>query len=161
MLEKWLPLPAGCEETRECVDSDTESIAASALLTSATGTFDIWNRSTLKELVGNNDALQRRLLERFLRNASEQVVRIASHAQAGEATQAAHVAHTLKSAARTVGALALGELCQQIESAGLAQDGAHCATLGAGLASAFAQAQACIELQLGHDPMALAELADG
>jgi len=150
MLEKWLPLPAGLEEIAKMVQDAPEVIASNAVLTSATGIFDIWNCNTLSELVGDNDSLHRRLLEKFLLNASHQVIRIEAQALAGDATQAANVAHMLKSAARSVGALALGELCQQIETAGLTNEAAHCAALATGLASAFAQAQARIHAHLGH-----------
>jgi len=54
--------------------------------------------------------------------------------------QVADVAHTLKSAARTVGALALGELCQQIETAGRAGDAKAGLALINGLADALALA---------------------
>jgi len=148
MLEKWLPLPAGREATQMVVQYAPESIAAHAVLTGTTDLFDVWNRSTLGELVGDNNGLHRRLLEKFLLNASDQVIRIESQALAGNATQAAHVAHALKSAARSVGALALGELCQQIETAGLAHEATQCAALAATLATAFDQAQACIVAHL-------------
>ena len=92
--------------------------------------------------------LHRRLLERFLLNASQQIVCIETQALAGESTQASHVAHTLKSAARSVGALALGELCQQIENAGRANEPAHCVAQAAGLATAFTQAQERIQVYL-------------
>jgi HPt (histidine-containing phosphotransfer) domain-containing protein len=98
----------------------------------------------LGELVGDNNGLHRCLLEKFLLNASEQVIRIESQALAGNATQAAHVAHALKSAARSVGALALAELCQQIETAGLAHEATQCAALAATAATVFNQAQVCI-----------------
>jgi CheY-like chemotaxis protein/HPt (histidine-containing phosphotransfer) domain-containing protein len=148
MLEKWLPLPAGREATQMVVQYAPESIAAHAVLTGTTDLFDVWNRSTLGELVGDNNGLHRRLLEKFLLNASDQVIRIESQALAGNATQAAHVAHALKSAARSVGALALGELCQQIETAGLAHEATQCAALAATLATVFDQAQACIVAHL-------------
>ncbi len=150
VLKKWLPLTGGSEETQSVAQDAPESIAAHALSTGAKATFDIWNRSTLSELVGDNSSLHRRLLERFLVNARQQIICIESQALAGEATQAANAAHTLKSAARSVGALALGELCQQIETAGQALDAAQCAALAARLATAFAQAQACIQLHLGN-----------
>ena len=150
VLEKWLPLPKEREGTRVTTENAPEEIANNAILTVATATFDTWNRHTLSELVGDNNGLHRRLLERFLLNSSQQIMGIASQALAGDVTQAAKVAHMLKSAARSVGALALGELCQQIETAGLAHETAQCAALAAGLASSFAQAQACIHVHLGH-----------
>jgi len=51
------------------------------------------------------------------------------------------VAHKLKSAARSVGALVLGQLCQQIETAGQAGDSAACQALIARIDHALTQAQ--------------------
>ena len=145
VLEKWLPLKGGSEDTPAVAQQDApESIAANVALTGSTALFDTWNHNTLGELVGDHNGLHRQLLEQFLRNASQQIICIESHALAGDANQAAHVAHALKSAARSVGASALGELCQQVETAGMANDAAHCASLAAGLATVFGQAQACI-----------------
>ena len=66
---------------------------------------------------------------------------------------AADVAHPLKSAARAVGALYLGALylgalCQEIETAGFADDGPACRLLHQGMAQALAQAQHSIQQYL-------------
>ncbi|PJC11882.1 MAG: hybrid sensor histidine kinase/response regulator, partial [Comamonadaceae bacterium CG_4_9_14_0_8_um_filter_60_18] len=58
------------------------------------------------------------------------------------------LAHALKSAARTVGALALGEHCQQLESAAQAGDAPQSQALAQELPELFAQAQALIEAHL-------------
>lgn len=147
-LQKWLPLPNGPEVAQPVTKTAPESIAANALKTSVTSTFDIWNRNTLRELVGDNTAMHQRLLEKFLPNASKQVSSIEAAVQDGDVSKAADVAHALKSAARSVGALALGELCQQIETSGRGGDAARCTALVAALAAAFAQAQACIRQHL-------------
>jgi CheY-like chemotaxis protein len=147
-LQKWLPLPNGPEVAQPVTKTAPESIAANALKTSVTSTFDIWNRNTLCELVGDNTAMHQRLLEKFLPNASKQVSSIEAAVQDGDVSKAADVAHALKSAARSVGALALGELCQQIETSGRGGDAARCTALVAALAAAFAQAQACIRQHL-------------
>jgi len=59
------------------------------------------------------------------------------------------VAHTLKSAARTVGAMALGALCQQIEGAGRsslqATVSAHVIELGRRLSAAEQQIRSALQ----------------
>jgi CheY-like chemotaxis protein len=145
MLQKWLPLPSVPAMVQVVANTAPDSIAVNALTASVTGTFDIWNPNTLGELVGDNPGTHKRLLAKFLLNACQQVGSIEAAAQDGDVSKAADVAHTLKSAARSVGALALGELCQQIETSGRAGDAARCAALVAALEPAFTQAQACIE----------------
>ena len=78
----------------------------------------VWDPATLVELVGDDPAMLRDLLEEFLRNAEKQTAEIAAAAMTNDTTTITGVAHTLKSAARSVGALALGELCQSLETAG-------------------------------------------
>jgi CheY-like chemotaxis protein/HPt (histidine-containing phosphotransfer) domain-containing protein len=92
MLEKWLP----------------QAVAP---------ILPVWNPVTLTELLGDNPGLHRRLLEKFLGSAENQVAEIMAAVTAKDATALAGVAHPLKSAARSVGALALGALCQNIETA--------------------------------------------
>jgi PAS domain S-box-containing protein len=145
MLEKWLPLP---DEALDLPENIPELIAAHASSASATGTFDTWNSNTLSQLVGDNQSLHQRLLEKFLSNANQQVNSIETATLAGDAHKAGTVAHTLKSAARSVGAMALGELCQQIETAGLAGDATGCTAMTQGLTEALAAAQQAIHQHL-------------
>jgi CheY-like chemotaxis protein/HPt (histidine-containing phosphotransfer) domain-containing protein/anti-sigma regulatory factor (Ser/Thr protein kinase) len=108
-----------------------------------------WSAATLTELVGDNPAMHRRLLDKFLINATVQVTEITAAAAASDTTTLAGIAHTLKSAARSVGALALGELCQRLETAGRAGDANQCSALAAGLAEEFAAASTAIRGHLG------------
>jgi CheY-like chemotaxis protein len=110
--------------------------------------FPVWNPATLNELVGDNPAMHKRLLKKFLVNADKQVTAIDVAATAGDVSEAAGVAHALKSAARSVGALALGELCQSIETTGKAGDAPACTSLAQGLAAAFAAATVPIKQYL-------------
>ncbi len=130
MLGKWLPVEHDLQSRKEIkIQPDEPST-----------TVAIWDAGTLGQLVGNNLGMHRRLLNNFLQKAISQVSAIEAAAQAGQMNDGANMAHTLKSAARTVGALALGELCQQIETAGRLGDAATCSALLASLAETFAQA---------------------
>lgn len=144
MLAKWLPVLDDAQPQRPV---QAQPAPAAAVL-QASGdiptaplpvSLPIWNPDTLAQLVGNNPGLHQRLLAKFLINAAKQVKAIRMTALAEEANKAAQIAHTFKSSARAVGALNLGELCEQIETAGLAGDVATCLALAATLDAAFVQ----------------------
>ena len=141
MLETWLPQPepkvspGGPEPTAVRFDAAVDTA------------LPIWNPATLTELVGDNPGVHKRLLEKFLTNAEKQVTAIIAAAGSDDCTALADVAHPLKSSARSVGALRLGELCQRLETAGRAGDVSTCRSLTDGLAAAFAGVVAEID---GH-----------
>ncbi len=125
MLAKWLPL-----------GGDLASIGTAQSAPAEPGSI-AWNSATLGRMVGDNPELQRRLLNKFVLNAARQVAAIGAAAAAGDIGTVADVAHGLKSAARTVGAPALGELCQRMETAGREGDAALCVALCRGLEPTF------------------------
>ncbi|TAN51336.1 MAG: PAS domain-containing sensor histidine kinase [Methylococcaceae bacterium] len=75
------------------------------------------NPSVLSELVGDDPAVLRRLMGKFLESARDNVVAIQDACGARRATAIAAAAHKLKSSARAVGAFALANLCQALEHA--------------------------------------------
>lgn len=103
-------LPAG--------NDDKQSSADESDSTNENGAFPVWDKQMLTQLVGDQPQLHRRLLDKFQINADKQIASLLLLAEEGDASLVADVAHKLKSAARSVGAMALGELCQQIEQAG-------------------------------------------
>ncbi len=129
MLHKWLPL-AGQALPALLPESDTRPVQ-----------LQVWDANRLGEMVGDNLALHRRLLEKFLANAQTQVQTLVRSTDAGEFAAVADLAHALKSASRMVGALQLGELCEHIETAGSDSDSASCQTLCEDLAQTLAQAR--------------------
>jgi PAS domain S-box-containing protein len=136
MLAKWLPLPA--------VDADA---APDAVPPAPTFENTIWDAKVLTSMVGDNPAMHRRLLEKFLLSTTEQVARIVAAATEDTAS-AGNVAHALKSAARTVGALQLGELCAALETAGKAGDATLCSALIKELPATFTVASQSINKHL-------------
>jgi CheY-like chemotaxis protein len=160
MLAKWLPEP---ERERE---PETDTAAAPATATPASTQVPErpqapqqpqppdWDATQLSQLIGDNPAMQHRLLAKFLVNTRNQLVSLQRAAEAGDSQACKSLAHALKSACRTTGAMALGELCQQLEAAGKARDLSACQRLSACLPSAFALAQTRIQdaLQLVTDP---------
>ena len=126
MLKKWLPLT-------ESYTTENCSAAPKIVHLSEPGTrspaqngrpdplpaapepvpLPAWDGQALTRMVGDKPELHQRLLAKFLINAQE---RINSMLTANEVAAIKQAAHALKSAARTVGAMQLGELCQEIEN---------------------------------------------
>jgi len=149
-LEKWLPLPSRPEESLITPELSPESVPGDVASIGAGVTLEIWNCNTLSELVGDNHDMHRRLLEKFLASAEKKVSAIGDAVDAGNINDIVAHAHTLKSAARSVGALALGELCQQIEITGNAGDCPDCVDLAKVLPAAFTAAMQAIREHLAH-----------
>jgi CheY-like chemotaxis protein len=137
MLDQWLPL------------SDTEQANRQPLPQSVApaNRLAIWTPETLIQLVGHSPEMHRLLLTKFLPNADKQCQQISAAVESSDLTALAMTAHTLKSAARSVGALALGELCQALEDAGNAGDQTTCSALESDLAGTLA---AAAQLILAH-----------
>jgi HPt (histidine-containing phosphotransfer) domain-containing protein len=98
----------------------------------------IWDVTTLARMFGDDQPMSHRMLEAFVREALVQVAAIELAAAAGEFGNAADLAHMLKTSARMVGALRMGQLCEEIESCGLDQAAPACRAAVSGLAAAFA-----------------------
>ena len=142
LLNKWLPLPADLIATVPILIPDD------VLPDGGSVALAVWNASALSRLVGDNPAMHQHLLKLFLTNSVSQVSAIEVAAKAGQTHTVADVAHTLKAASSSVGAMLLGDLCQHIETAGRVGDIATCRTLVEGLANAFAQARDKIDSHL-------------
>ena len=93
---------------------------------SATAPVDV---SVLKALVGDDEEIIRDFLHDFRLSAAKIAAELRAACTAGQAADAGALAHKLKSSARSVGALALGELCAEMEKAGKAGDMAALAML--------------------------------
>lgn len=86
--------------------------------------------SVLAALIGSDDpALLQELLEIFARSLTTIAPKLTAACRAGNAEQVNMLAHQLKSPAQTMGALALGECCAALETAGAADAVAEFATL--------------------------------
>ena len=105
----------------------------------------VWNPATLTDLLGDNPAAHRRLLEKFLIAAAKQLAEIMAPT---DSNHLASAAHTLKSTALSVGARHMSDICKSLETAVLAGDAAACRTLTTDLADAFAAVDAAIKSHL-------------
>jgi HPt (histidine-containing phosphotransfer) domain-containing protein len=129
MLNRWLPLRSA----------------------DAVASLPAWDAGTLTSMIGDSVTVRHRVLGKFLKNSQESVEQMAAlvNGHSGNiATALADAAHKLKSGARTVGALALGELCQQMEAAGRAGDSATASALALPVKMALAGASDLIRREL-------------
>ena len=122
MLSKWLPDPARprAPAPGSDVPPAPQALAsrAAALKTAArTPALDV---SVLEALVGDEPQVIGEFLREFRISATEATTQMRAACLERQAARVEAVAHMLKSSARSVGALALGELCAQLEAAGQA-----------------------------------------
>jgi signal transduction histidine kinase/DNA-binding response OmpR family regulator len=107
-LEKWLP----------AASSNAESMVVNTLPTLASnisaGPIDI---AVLERLVGNDPAVINECLHSFGVTAAKTSRELKAAHRAGQVAQVGAAAHKLKSSARAVGAISLGELCASMEDA--------------------------------------------
>lgn len=101
----------------------------------------VWDALTLIRMVGQDDAMHRRMFTLFLRDAPGQIRTIEEAAAVGNCALAADVAHMLKTSTRMVGALQMGQLCDEIETAACAAQASICQALVAGLSNSYISAQ--------------------
>ncbi|MDP4027918.1 MAG: PAS domain S-box protein [Gallionella sp.] len=128
MLEKWMPVVSSDPIQGETASAENvgrrESQASTPSLTlplQGGGNIAV-DVNTLKALVGNDEAMIREFLHDFRLSAKKIAAELKGACNDGQAKQAGILAHKLKSSARSMGALALGELCATMEQAGKAED---------------------------------------
>ncbi|HTE13786.1 MAG TPA: Hpt domain-containing protein, partial [Burkholderiales bacterium] len=114
VLDKWLPAtPSGADGTSSSVSPSTNQRAV------PTSPVDV---SVLKELVGDDPDVVREFLHDFRLSAAKITMELRAAYDAHETKAVVEAAHKLKSAALSVGASALGELCGAMEDKGKAGD---------------------------------------
>jgi PAS domain S-box-containing protein len=78
--------------------------------------------SVLSALIGEDVQVMRELLSDYLTSVRRLSGELRSHSLNGEARHVGAIAHKLKSSSRSIGALAFGDVCNQLENAGRAED---------------------------------------
>ncbi len=112
MLEKWLPAAGDTHRRQQATPTAT-----------ADSTVPV-EAGILAGLVGDDPAAQRRILGIFCGNLPVTAGELRDACEAGDVARAGEAAHKLKSSARSIGALSLGNLCAEMEQAGRAGDAA-------------------------------------
>ena len=121
-LDDYLTKPLRFELLRKSIDRWLDALDPPAARVEPPAAADagaVLDLEVLKAHVGDDSAIQGELLSLFLSSAASQAAELRA---AADARAAAAVAHKLKSASRSVGAMALGDLCAEIEAAGRAGD---------------------------------------
>jgi len=110
MLEKWLP-PMGAQHA-----------PAQALSPAANNGLAILDVAVLEQLMGSDPAVIEEFLRSYQYSALRSAEEIRSALARGQPQAVGAGAHKLKSSSRSVGAMALGEVCARLEQAGIAVD---------------------------------------
>jgi CheY-like chemotaxis protein/HPt (histidine-containing phosphotransfer) domain-containing protein len=104
----------------------------------------------LTKLLGDKPSIHRRLLEKFLKDTREQAVQLLQACEARNTEIVHQTAHSLKSVSRSMGAMRVGELCEQLEHAGRAGNSEQCLNLSRQLDVTFDEADTMIRAHLEH-----------
>ncbi|MBA4141765.1 MAG: PAS domain S-box protein [Nitrosospira sp.] len=116
ILQKWLPSGAS---TQLLALATPAAVPVDAVEAVEEKPVDV---KVLEELVGDDPVVISEFLRDFRISARGIADDLRTACRAGQMETAAAAAHKLKSSARAVGALALGELCAKMEQAGKAGD---------------------------------------
>jgi HPt (histidine-containing phosphotransfer) domain-containing protein len=136
LLERWLPQPTSAACAASGHSSDIRPLSA--------GPVDI---QVLRGLVGDDPQLIREFLQAFRSSAARIAQEVSEAYCAGNAAKTVAAVHKLKSAARSVGAMVLGDLCADMERVG-----------GAGQVDALAMAFEHFKREMAATDRHLAEL---
>jgi CheY-like chemotaxis protein/HPt (histidine-containing phosphotransfer) domain-containing protein len=115
ILQKWLPAPAAPQTPPADIDHPLPVPAVAS--STEKKPVDV---SVLEGLVGKDPAVISEFLHDFRVSSARTAMDLRAACEASQPAPAAAAAHKLKSSARSVGALALGELCDSMEQAGKA-----------------------------------------
>ncbi|MDP2761992.1 MAG: PAS domain S-box protein [Sideroxyarcus sp.] len=138
MLDKWLPVAvepvpdvgrAASTDSGQALPADEKMCRVTSIGQAEPDLLQLHEGgnlpvdvNVLKALVGDDEVMIREFLHDFRLSAAKIAVELRVACTAGEAIAAGALAHKLKSSARSVGALALGELCAAMEKADKAGD---------------------------------------
>ncbi|MBA4742680.1 MAG: response regulator, partial [Azoarcus sp.] len=123
--------------------------AGTAMAVDTRATDTVFDVSVLEELVGDDAQIVREFLDEFRRSAADLGRELAEAHARGAIDETGNAAHKLKSAARSVGALTLGELAAAIERAVRSDDIASLSARVETLHTLLAETDEHIETWLG------------
>jgi signal transduction histidine kinase/CheY-like chemotaxis protein/HPt (histidine-containing phosphotransfer) domain-containing protein len=110
-LQQWLPAPI-----TTAPPVLLPAVPAQAGLAGLADTAAVLDVQQLRDLVGDDTDTVRELLHDYAQSAAEHTAELRLALLTADRALAAAVAHKLKSASRSVGAMALADVCEQIES---------------------------------------------
>lgn len=122
LLDKWLPLDESANSQIDAQSSSGDSVASDESVA-------LLNLSTLNEIIGEDQDMQRNILTQFLQILIECQEQIQSSYSKAMWSELEFLSHRLKSSAVSCGALRLSDCCEQLEHAGEKPDKAQLAEL--------------------------------
>ena len=108
-LRKWLPGDGGNTRPAELSAESSGAEPASACVAV--------NLSVLQRLVGDDPQTVRELLSDYRASARQLAAELRAAGAVNDTRRVVAIVHKLKSSSRSVGALALGDLCAELENA--------------------------------------------
>lgn len=147
VLEKWLP-GAPAAATATALAAPVKAPAARAEPPEQVGARDgatPIDLAVLQHLVGDDPAVLQRFLRGFRDSTAQLVMNLEEAIAGGQAVYAGDQGHKLKSSARSLGALAFGELCEEVERVGKAGDLASLTALRPRFAAAAQEVIAALD----------------
>ena len=142
-LAKWLPdvVHSDAGPSEEAVSDENIDVAPPVPTSSpdnGNGASPV-DPQALKSVFGDDDETFREILGDFVDPATANVKEITDAVEAGDAAGVGSAAHKLKSSSRSVGAIQLGELCEQLEIAGKSGDADTIADLAPSIPAVLAE----------------------
>lgn len=113
------------------------------------------NVSVLTDLVGDDDKVVHELLADYLLSARSVASELRTASASADTRQIKANAHKLKSSSRAIGALALGDLCAELENAGSTADRAAIGRHMSAFESKLAAVETAIAARLGRRQAAM------
>ncbi len=150
MIAKWTDTPRQTDATRLLNANSASTVdKGNAGLESSSGIdplpeqiLPVWDETALQSIVGDNVETLARLLDKYLLSAAKTIASIHEAVVMARLSDAAELAHKLKSSSRAVGAMRLGSLCEKLEQASRVPSGETCQQLAELLVQGFAEFQA-------------------
>jgi PAS domain S-box-containing protein len=131
-LARWLPQPAtlasstepswtDAARTVEDARRDTaDDLATGSVAVDEGGSLPVYDPTTLPKLLGDNPEVLAEVRREFVVQATTTAKALRAAASNGECATVGSLAHRIKSSARAIGGIALGECCARLEEAGAA-----------------------------------------
>ena len=122
-IDEWLPAAAGASDAAadSLVAHDAAGMPVAESLQPGLLQSSLLDLNVLRALIGDDEAVIAEVLRAFCDSASETGVALRQAFSIGDLRGVADGAHKLKSGARSIGALPLGERCAELEAAAAAR----------------------------------------
>ncbi|PWI32993.1 hypothetical protein DI392_11805 [Vibrio albus] len=139
-LARWLPLmdePVKGERSELPSDSETLNISEQS--------SSVIDHQLMSRYLGDDKKIQHYFLHKFTEDNQQVMASVAAHIEQKNWRQVAEMMHKLKSSSKAIGAMALSELCIQLEQAAKNQDAAQAGKLCTGVANEFERVSEYVE----------------